>query len=57
MASDKQKRKAAKKPTPANWVNPDGDRRRREELKKCLKDLRVRQAFEERLQDAKGEEE
>jgi hypothetical protein len=57
MASDKQKRKAAKKPKPANWVHPDGDRRHRDAMKKCLKDLRARQVFEAGRQGAKGEEE
>lgn len=57
MASDKQKRKAAKKPKPANWVHPDGDRRHRDAMKKCVKDWRARQAFESRRPDAKDEEE
>lgn len=49
MASDKQKRKAAKKPKPANWVHPDGDRRHRHALEKCIRDMRARQAFEAKL--------
>ena len=49
MASKKQQRKAAKKPKPANWVHPDGDRRQRDTLAKCIKDMRARQAFEAEL--------
>ncbi|HUR53845.1 MAG TPA: hypothetical protein VMZ71_06920 [Gemmataceae bacterium] len=60
MASDKQKRKASKTPKPANWVHPDGDRRRRGGLTadQGIKDKRARQTFAGGVpEDVKGEEE
>lgn len=50
MASDKQKRKAAKKPaTPGKpFVHADGDRRRRggPSADQAIRDKRTRQAFD-----------
>jgi hypothetical protein len=47
MASDKQKRKAAKRPRPANAPHPDGDRRRRggPDAKQATRDKHTRQTF------------
>lgn len=49
MASDKQKRKAAKKPRPAGvpFRHPDGDRRRRggPSVDQAIRDKRARQTF------------
>jgi hypothetical protein len=59
MASKKQQRKAAKKPKPANWVHPDGDRRHRDGMQKCINDMKARKAFEAQMYagDKSGEEE
>ena len=62
MASDKKRRKVVKhkepKPTTGKpFVHPDGDRRRRHELKKVLRDMRAREAFEAKLQSPPDEEE
>jgi hypothetical protein len=47
MASEKRKRKAAKKPKPAGqpFRHPDGDRRRRDEYRQAVRDFRARLKF------------